>query len=93
VQNKLLAETVRVLTQKEAPAKEVVVYDTVVPRFALRVRPPSARDRPWPSFYFIRYVGPDGRQRKLKIGSPATMELEEARRAARAMLAVVDQGG
>jgi hypothetical protein len=41
----------------------------------------------------VRYVGPDGRERKLKVGNPATMSLDEARKAARAILAIVDQGG
>jgi len=26
--------------------------------------------------YFVRYVGPDGRERKIKIGSPTTMDLD-----------------
>jgi integrase len=43
--------------------------------------------------YFVRYVGPDGRERKIKIGSPATMDLDTARKAARETLAIVDRGG
>jgi integrase len=93
MQSKLLASTVRVLTQQVPPAKETTIFDTVVPRFALRVRPKIAGRRTWPSLYFIRYVGPDGRERKFKIGSPATMDLETARQEARAKLAIVDRGG
>jgi integrase len=93
MQAKLLADTVRVLTQQVPPARETTIFDTVLPRFALRVRPPAAPGRPWPSFYFVRYVGPDGREQKAKVGSPATMDLDEARRAAKALLAIVDRGG
>jgi integrase len=93
MQAKLLVSTVRVLTQQVPPAKETTIFDTVVPRFALRVRPKVAGRQTWPSLYFIRYVGPDGRERKFKIGSPATMNLETARHEARAKLAIVDRGG
>jgi integrase len=93
VQTRLLANLVRELTEETSPKRELVVFDTTLARFALRVRPRSAPDKPWPSMYFVRYVGPDGRERKMKIGSPATMPLDEARKAARAVLAIVDQGG
>jgi integrase len=93
MQAKLLAEAVRVLTRQVPPARETTIFDTVLARFALRVRPPAAPGRPWSSLYFVRYVGPDGRERKLKIGSPATMDLDTARKAARETLAVVDRGG
>jgi integrase len=93
MQTKLTANLVRVITQQIPPDKEITVFDMALPRFALRARPPTKPGRSWASMYFVRYVGPDGRERKLKIGSPATMELEEARRAARAALAIVDRGG
>jgi integrase len=93
MQAKLLAEAVRVLTKQVPPTRETTIFDIALPRFALRVRPPTAPGRPWPSLYFIRYVGPDGRERKLKIGSPATMDLDAARKAARETLAIVDRGG
>ena len=93
MQIKLLAETVRTLTEKVPPEKEGFFYDTVLPRFLLRVRPPAAPGEAWPSTYLIRYTTPGGHQRKHTIGSPATMELDEARKAAKAKLAIVDQGG
>jgi integrase len=93
MQAKLLTEMVRVLTRQMPPTKETTVFDIVLPRFALRVRPPGVPGRPWSSAYFIRYVGPDGRERKLKIGSPATMDLDTARKTAREALAIVDRGG
>jgi integrase len=93
MQAKLLTEAVRVLTRQVPPARETTIFDTVLPRFALRVRPPAGPGRPWPSLYFIRYVGPDGRERKLKIGSPTTMDLDTARKTARQALAIVDRGG
>jgi hypothetical protein len=76
MQAKLLADTVRVLTKQMPPTKETTIFDIVVPRFALRVRPPVAPGRSWASMYFVRYVGPDGRERKIKIGSPTTMDLD-----------------
>lgn len=93
MQARLLAETVRELTEKAPPPHETVIFDTVLARFALRVRPRRNPEKPTPSLYFVRYVGPDGRERKLKVGNPATMSLDEARKAARAILAIVDQGG
>lgn len=93
MQTKLLADTVRVLTRQVPPTKETTIFDTVLPRFALRVRPPVASGRTWSSMFFVRYVGPDGRERKIKIGSPATMDLDTARKAARETLAIVDRGG
>jgi integrase len=90
---KLTADLVRTLTRRLPPDREIIVYDTVLPRFALRVRPPPAPGQPWASSYLIRYTGPGGQDRKYITGSPATLEPEEARKAARAKLAVVDQGG
>jgi integrase len=93
MQAKLLADMVRVMTTQAPPEKELTVFDTVLPRFALRVRPPAKPDKPWPSVYFIRWEGAGRRERKLTIGSPATMNLDEARRVARRKLALVDAGG
>jgi integrase len=93
MQAKLLADMVRVLTRQVPPTRETTIFDTVLSRFALRVRPPVASGRPWASMFFVRYVGPDGRERKIKIGSPATMDLDAARKAAKDTLATVDKGG
>ena len=49
--------------------------------------------RPWPATYFVKYVAPDGRRRAIKVGNPRTMDLDEARAAARKLLGKVDTGG
>ena len=97
MQERLTAARVRQLTEAghgQPPEKETVVFDTVLPRFALRVKPPRpGRPERWASWYFVRYVAPDSRERKYRVGSPATMDLDEARKAARAILRRVDEGG
>jgi integrase len=67
------------------------VFDTVLARFALRVKPPKSRSRPPAAWYFIRYTPPVGEEKRMKVGA-ITMKVEEARKAARAKLALVDQG-
>ena len=82
---KLTAALVREVTTETAPSCDTSYFDIVVPRFALRVKPPRPK-RPdkWAALYFVRYTGPDGFERRLKVGDPATTTLEDARRAARA---------
>ena len=91
---KLTAALVREVTTETAPSRDTSYFDIVVPRFALRVKPPRPK-RPdkWAALYFVRYTGPDGFERRLKVGDPATTTLEDARKAARATLAIVDRGG
>jgi len=93
MQERLTAALVRRLAEEEMPTRDTVVFDALLPRFALRLKPPSSVGRPWSSWYFVRFVGRDGRERKFKVGSPATMSLDDARRAARSILAKVDGGG
>lgn len=94
MQMRLTAALVRELTQEQAPTKETVIFDTVLPRFALRLKPPRpSQPERWAGWYFVRYVGPDGRERKCRVGSPATMDLDVARKAARAALRRADEGG
>jgi integrase len=92
MQTKLTAALVRSLTEQHAPEKEDRYWDTALPRFFMRVRPKRAAATSWASDYFIRFTAPDGRKRSIKVGSPATMDLDAARKAARAKLALVDQG-
>ena len=71
MQTKLLADMVRVMTTQVPPEKETTIFDTVLPRFALRVRPPAKPGKPWPSVYFIRWEGAgrrlvDGRAKPAK---------------------------
>jgi integrase len=93
MQTKLTVHLVRTLTQVTPPEKEVVVFDTVLQRLFLRVRPPPRPGQPWSSAYFARFTTVDGRERKVKVGNPATMDIDDARKAARMVLAVVDRGG
>ena len=96
MQMRLTASLVRQLTgadQGQAPAKEIAVFDTVLPRFFLRIRPTvQSNAERCSSAFFVRYAI-NGRERKYRVGSPATMDLDEARKAARAVLRQVDEGG
>jgi integrase len=92
MQARLTADDVRTLTERIPPVRETMIFDTVLPRFFLRVRPSAAPGQPWPAMWGIRYIDPNGRERKMKVGSPATMNLDKARRAARDLLADVDRG-
>jgi integrase len=74
------------------PAKDTTVFDTEVQRFAFRMKPPRPGKKP-AAWYFVRYTAPDGRERRMKIGDPTTMTVDDARKAAKAKLAIVDGGG
>jgi integrase len=92
LQDRITAALVRKLLDAP-PAKDTSVFDVVMQRFALRVKPPrrpGARPSAW---FFVRYTSPEGIERRKKVGDPTTMSVDEARRAARAVLAVVDAGG
>jgi hypothetical protein len=93
MQTKLTVALVKRVTETEPPTKDTSYFDIEVPRLALRVKPPRRPRARWASLYFVRFTGPDGRERRMKVGDPATMTLDDARKAARAKLAVVDQGG
>jgi integrase len=90
---KLTAGFVRQVTEIEPPTRATAYFDIVVPRFYLRVKPPARPGQPWPATYFVKYVAPGGRRRAIKVGNPVTMELDEARAAARKALGRVDNGG
>jgi hypothetical protein len=92
MQAKLTAHLVRRLTEELPPPGDTVIFDIRLPRFALRLKPPRSRGRPWASLYFIRYTLA-GQERRMKVGDPRTMSLDDARRAARFQLAIVDRGG
>ena len=92
MQTKLTAALVRRVTETEPPAKDTSFFDVVVPRLALRVKPPRRPGKPWASLYFVRYTT-RGTERRIKVGDPGTMTLDAARVAARTMLARVDAGG
>jgi integrase len=77
----------------QPPAKDTSVFDVVLPRFAFRVKPPRQTGAKPAALYFIRYTGADGAERRMKIGGPDTMSVDDARKTAEAKLAVVDAGG
>jgi integrase len=73
-------------TTKAQPDREVILWDTKLPRFGLRIRPWGKRT------YIIKYRVPSGRQRKMTIGSAEVFDLNQARQIARLRLAEVEQG-
>ena len=90
---KLTVAFVRLHTEALPPARATAWFDTALPRFYLRVKPPAKPGQPWPATYFVKYVAPDGRRRAIKVGNPRTMDLDAARAAARKLLGKVDTGG
>ena len=93
MQTKLTAALVRLHTETEPPLRDTSFFDTQVPRLALRVKPANRIGERWAALYFVRYTAPGGTERRIKVGDPRTMALDDARIAAKAMLAKVDSGG
>ena len=91
MQTKLTVALIRRLTEGSPPARDASYYDTALPRFALRVKPPTKAGAQWASLYYVRYTA-DGRERRIKVGNPKTMSLDEARVSGRAVLGEVDAG-
>jgi integrase len=89
---RLTSRYVRELADEILPQRDTDYSDIVLPRFGLRVKPPTAPGKPWSASYYVRYVA-DGVPRRHTIGDARTMDLDAARRAARAQLAIVDTGG
>jgi integrase len=84
MQTKLTKALVRSLLRGSAE-RDSSYFDFEVPRMALRVKPSGA------AWYFVRYTH-RGRDRRMKVGDPVTMTLEEARKTAKAKLAIADSG-
>jgi integrase len=80
----------------DPPLKDTTIFDTELRRFAVRIKPTRRRDgrtdAPPSSWFFVRYTAPDGSERRIKVGSPQTMPVAVARKAARAALQSVDAG-
>ncbi len=93
MQTKLTSALVRKTTETEPPTRDTSYFDTEVPRMALRVKPPRPGSTRWSAWFFIRYTAPGGGERRMKVGDPRTMELTDARAAAKRMLSKVDGGG
>jgi integrase len=84
MQTKLTKAMVRGLL-RDGVDRDISFFDNEVPRMALRVKPSGA------AWYFVRYTQ-RGRDRRMKVGDPKTMSLEEARKAAKSSLAIADSG-
>ena len=93
MQTKLTAALVRRHTETDPPARDASYFDTQIPRLALRVKPPRRPGAAWAALYFVRYTAPGGAERRAKVGDPRTMTLDQARAAAKGVLARVDAGG
>ena len=92
MQVKLTSGLVRKLMEGPPPAEETVLFDVDLRRFALRLKPARRPGASGAALYFIRYTVA-GQDKRMKVGDPRTMSLDEARQAAKRRLAVVDSGG
>ena len=91
MRTRITAAVVRQLTQEEPPDRETYVWDTVLTRLALRVRPPARPGAPVPAHYIIQWrVG--RRTERMAIGAAAAHTPDEARAAARPVLRDIDAG-
>jgi len=78
--------TKRVVEAVEPEKRDVIVWDTDLPGFGLKVTPAGKR------VYFCYYRTRAGQQRRPTIGQHGVLTAEEARGIAKAMLAEVTQG-
>src|SRR6476659_11064174 len=92
MQTRITAALVRRMLESQ-PARDTSVFDVVQARFALRVKPPKRPGGKPAAWFFARYTAPDGSERRIKVADPRTMSIDEARKAAKATLAIVDAGG
>jgi len=100
MQDRITDALVRRMLAKR-PERDTSIFDVTLPRFAFRVKPLKQADQPRKkpnkpapgAWFFIRYTGPTGRETRVKVGDPGTMTVDQARKAAKAALAVVDAGG
>ena len=87
---KLTDGLVKKLTENPPP-KDTAYFDIELARFALRIWPRKSPPHTGALFY-CRYTDPEGREQTHKIGSPSTLSVAEARKAARNFLGRVDTG-
>lgn len=66
--------------------KDTILWDAALTGFGLRVQPSGSKT------FIIQYRLPSRKQRKLSIGSAIILDLDEARRIARAKLAAIAEG-
>lgn len=79
--------TKSLLDTLEVPSHEMILWDTIVPGFGVRLRPGGTHKR-----FYVQYRVPGGRQRKRVIGVYGVLTVEEARAYARQWLAAVQRG-
>lgn len=79
--------TKRFIDQLKPTDRDVVLWDSEMARFGVRVKPTGAMT------YLVQYRNSASRTRKLALGRVGVLTPEEARQAARKALAVVSGGG
>ncbi len=72
---------------KPDPERDLIVWDTALPGFGLRVYPSGKRK------YIVQYRTKEHRQRRSVIGPHGVLTAEKAREIARDMLVAVSKGG
>lgn len=71
----------------EPQDQDVVIWDSEIPGFGIRVRPSGRR------VYILKYRNKQGRQRKPTVGRHGVLTADQARKIARQWLADVGRGG
>jgi integrase len=92
MQTRLTAAIVRRLLNGSPPAKVADYFDTGLPRFFLRLRPPTRPSQPFSASFYVRNTV-DGIERRAKVADAHTVPLEKAQDAAKRLLARADLGG
>ncbi len=72
---------------KPDPERDLIVWDSALPGFGLRVYPSGRRK------YVVQYRTKENRQRRLAIGPHGVLTAEKAREIARDILVAVSKGG
>ncbi len=78
--------TKTIVDTKEPQARDVWVWDTLMPGFGLRVKPSGIKA------YLVQYRDQDRRTRRVTIGRHGVLTTEQARDQARQLLAAVARG-
>lgn len=73
-------------TTKPVASGDVVIWDTEMPGFGLRVKPSGRKS------YIVQFRNRQGRSRRLTLGAHGVLTPDDARREAKQLLAEVDRG-
>jgi integrase len=79
--------TKRVVDAAERQSKDIFLWDSELPAFAIRVKPSGTKS------FFVQYRNRSGRSRRLTLGRFGVLTVEQGRAAAKATLAQVALGG